>query len=38
MDSTAHRREDRAGQAVHLALKGFIVVGAFVGYEWSCRG
>lgn len=38
MDAIVHTREDRASQAGRLALKGFIVVGAFIGYEWFMSG
>lgn len=38
MRTTAHRREARAGEAASLALKGFIVVGGFIGYEWFMSG
>jgi hypothetical protein len=38
MDATAHTRDARRQQAADLALKGFIIVGAFVGYEWFMSG
>ena len=38
MDATTPTREERANDAARLALKGFIVVGAFVGYEWFMSG
>lgn len=38
MDTIVDTRQERADQAAKLALKGFIVVGAFVGYEWFMSG
>jgi len=38
MQSTTYTRDQRADQAARLALKGFIVVGAFIGYEWFMSG
>ena len=38
MESTSDPREDTSAQAARLALVGFIVVGAFIGYEWFMSG
>ena len=38
MDSTVNTREARANYAARLALNGFIVIGAFIGYEWFMSG
>lgn len=38
MQAPTQTREERADQAARLALKGFIVVGLFVGYEWFVSG
>ena len=38
MNAALHTREDRANQAARFALVGFIVVGAFIGYEWFMSG
>ena len=38
MDTTAHTREESTNQAARLALAGFILVGALIGYEWFMSG
>ena len=38
MESTIQTREARANVASTLALKGLLVVGLFVGYEWFMSG
>jgi hypothetical protein len=38
MDIATRTREQRTDQGARLALIGFIVVGAFIGYEWFMSG
>ena len=38
MEGTLTTREERADYASRLALKGLLVVGLFVGYEWFMSG
>ena len=38
MDTTIEGRQARADFASRLALRGFLVVGLFVGYEWFMSG
>ena len=38
MNNQIATREERQNQAARLALKGLIVVGLFVGYEWFMSG
>lgn len=38
MPTTTDKREARATEAAGLALKGFLVVMAFIGYEWFMSG
>ena len=38
MEPSTHTRDDTVNDAARLALIGFIVVGAFVGYEWFMSG
>jgi uncharacterized membrane protein YphA (DoxX/SURF4 family) len=38
MDTSVHIREERTADLAELALKGFIIVGAFIGYEWFMSG
>ena len=38
MNAEITTREERQNQAARLALKGLVVVGLFVGYEWFMSG
>ena len=38
MESTVETRDERANAASTLALKGLLVVGLFIGYEWFMSG
>jgi hypothetical protein len=38
MDTAPHTREQSTDHAARLAVTGFIVVGAFIGYEWFMSG
>lgn len=38
MSNEITTREDRQNQAARLALKGLLVVGLFIGYEWFMSG
>ena len=38
METTTDSREARADEASRLALKGLVVVGLFIGYEWFMSG
>jgi hypothetical protein len=38
MATTVHTRQQRERRAARLALKGLLLIGAFVGYEWFMSG